>query len=91
MSIVNFPTRIQNYSSTAIDNVFIDSSRKEHISVELVINRLSDHNAQLPVIKNIESISNYHNYRKRIRLINKDTVKEFITHLRNETWESVST
>jgi hypothetical protein len=83
MSIVNFPTRIQNYSSTAIDNVFMDSSRKEHISIEPVINGLSDHDAQLLVIKNIESISNYHNYRKQTRLINKDTVKEFITHLSN--------
>jgi hypothetical protein len=84
MSVVNFPTRIQNYSSTAIDNVFIDSSRKHHISIEPVINGLSDHDAQLLVIKNIESFSNYHNYRKRTRLINNDTIKEFITHLSNE-------
>jgi hypothetical protein len=41
MSIVNFTTRIQNYSSTAIDNVFIGSSRREHISIEPVINGLS--------------------------------------------------
>jgi exonuclease III len=54
MSIVSFPTRIQNYSNTAIDNVFIDSSRKEHISIEPVINGLSDHDTQLLVIKNIE-------------------------------------
>jgi hypothetical protein len=51
-------------NSTAIDNVFIDSSRKEHIYIELVINGLSYHDAQFLVIKNIESISNYHNYRK---------------------------
>jgi hypothetical protein len=54
-----------------------------------VINGLSDHDVLL-VIKNIESISNYHNYRKWTRLINKDTVKEFITHLSNENWDSVS-
>jgi hypothetical protein len=60
MSIVNFPTRIQNYSSTAIDNVFIDSSRKEHNSIEPVTNGLPDHDAQLLAIKNIESIYNYH-------------------------------
>jgi hypothetical protein len=78
MSIVNFPTRIQNYSSSAIDNVFIDSSRKEHISIEPVINGLSDHDAQLLFIKNIESISSYRNYRKGTRLIKRDTVKELI-------------
>jgi len=54
MSIVKFPTRIQNYSSTAIDNVFIEISRKDDISVELVTYELSDHDAQLLVIKNVE-------------------------------------
>jgi hypothetical protein len=53
MPTVNFPTRIQNYSSTAIDNIFIDNSRKDHISIEPVINGLSDHDAQLLFIKNI--------------------------------------
>jgi hypothetical protein len=51
---------------------------------------ISDHDAQLLLIKNTESISNYHNDRKRTRLINKDTVTEFITHLNNESWDSVS-
>jgi exonuclease III len=74
MSVVNFPTRIQNYSSTAIHNVFIDSSRKDNISIEPVINGLSDY-ARLLVIRNMESIFNYHNYRKQIRLINNDTKK----------------
>jgi predicted transcriptional regulator len=83
MSIVNFPTRIQNYSSTATDNVFIDSSRKYNISIEAVIHGLSDHDAQLLVIKHVESISNHHNYRKLMRLINNDTIKEFITYLSN--------
>jgi hypothetical protein len=50
---------------------------------------LGYHDAQLLVIKNIESSSNYHNYRKRIRLINKDTIKECITHLIDENWDSV--
>jgi hypothetical protein len=49
LSIANYlqmnPTRIQNYSSTAIDNVFIDRSRKDHISVKPVINKLSEHGA----------------------------------------------
>jgi hypothetical protein len=89
MSAVKLPKRIKNYSSTATDNAFIDSSRKYHISIEPVINGLSDHEAQLLVIKNIESIFNYHNYRKQIRLINNDTIIEFITHLSNENWDSV--
>jgi hypothetical protein len=79
MSIVNFPIRIQNYSSITTDNVFIDSSSIEHISIEPVRNELSDHDAQLLVIKNIESISSYHNHGKQTRLINKGTVQN-LTH-----------
>jgi hypothetical protein len=44
MSTVNFPTRIQNYFSTATENMFIDSSRKD-ISI--------DHDAQLLVVKKV--------------------------------------
>jgi hypothetical protein len=54
-----------------------------------VIIGLSDHDAQLPLIRNEESISNYYNYRKRTRLIDNDTVKEFITYLSNENWNSI--
>jgi hypothetical protein len=70
-------TRIHNYSSTACGNIFIGVSRKYHISVELVINGLRDHDAQLLVIRNIESVSSYRNHRKQIRLMNNDTIKEF--------------
>jgi hypothetical protein len=37
----------------------------------------------------VKSISNYHNYRKRIRLTNNDIIEEFITYLSNENWNSV--
>jgi hypothetical protein len=43
ISTVDFPTRIQNGSSTTIDNVFIHSTRKDHYSIKPVINGLSDH------------------------------------------------
>jgi hypothetical protein len=89
MSIVKFPSGIQNYSSSAFDNVCICCSRKGHISIELVINGLSDHNAQFLLIKNVESISNYYNYRKQIGLISNYTIKEFLTYLSNENWDSV--
>lgn len=79
MSVLNFPTRIQNYCSTAIYNAVIDSFMKDHISIEPVVNELSHHYAELLVIKNIKSTSNSHNYVKT-RLINNDTVTEFTTH-----------
>jgi hypothetical protein len=50
----------------------------EHISIKPVINGLSDHDAQLLVIKNINLISNSHNDKKVIRVINEVTINEFI-------------
>jgi len=50
-SAVNFPTRIINGSSTAINNVFIDLSR--NFTINPLINGLSDRDAQLLKIANI--------------------------------------
>jgi hypothetical protein len=86
-SIVSFPTRIQNSSSSAIDNIFIDCSRLEHISIKPVINGLSDHDPQLLVIKNINPIPNFHNYKKVTRVVNDVTINEFIKNLSSEDWE----
>jgi hypothetical protein len=56
ISTVNFSTRIQSRLSTAIDNVFIDSIRKDHYSMKPVISRLSEHDALLIVINNINQL-----------------------------------
>jgi len=45
ISIINFPTRVQNTSSTAIDNIFIDVSQFESYTVTPITNGLSDHDA----------------------------------------------
>jgi hypothetical protein len=87
-SIVDFPIRIQNYSSTVISDIFVGSCRKDCIYIEPVIDGLSDHDAKLLVIRNIESILNY-NYEKQTRLINNDTAGEFTTHLSNVNWKYV--
>jgi hypothetical protein len=73
-SVVSFPTRIQNSSNSAIDNIFIDSSRLVHISIKSVVTGLSDHDAQLLVIKNINPIPNFHNYKKVTREVNDVTI-----------------
>jgi hypothetical protein len=69
-STVNFPTRIQNGSSTAIDNDFIDSTRKDHYSVKPVINGLPHHDAQIIVINNVKPIVSNYNCRKQTTLLN---------------------
>jgi len=46
-SIVYFPTRLQNKSATANDNIFIDISKFSHYVISPLYNGLSDHDAQL--------------------------------------------
>jgi hypothetical protein len=45
-SVVNFPTRTQQYSAKAIDNIFIDVTKMRYYSICPIINGLSDHVAQ---------------------------------------------
>jgi hypothetical protein len=50
---VTFGTRLQNNSSTAIDNMFVDNSRINLSSVSPTIKDLWDQEAQILTIKNI--------------------------------------
>jgi hypothetical protein len=59
---------------------------KDHICIEPVIDGLSDCDAKLPVIKNIESTLNCQETRQT-RLINNDSAKEVTTHVSNVNWQ----
>jgi hypothetical protein len=50
ISIVNFPSRVNNTSASALDNFFIDASHYEDFSVIPFWNDLSDHDAQILTI-----------------------------------------
>jgi exonuclease III len=50
---VKFPTRVQNQSSTAIDNIFINNYKFTKYTVSPIYNGLLDHDAQLLTIKDI--------------------------------------
>ena len=85
-STVQFPTRIFNGSSTAIDNIFIDLSK--HFTINPLINWFSDHSAQLLKLENIsapiqEFTSCY------VRDINSFTIHEFQSKLSTERWEDI--
>jgi hypothetical protein len=86
---VNFATRIQNNSNTAIDNIFVDSIRLNSSSTSPITNGLSDHDAQLLTINNIVAAVNLIRLKQRTRKINNDTIMQFQHLLKNETWESV--
>jgi hypothetical protein len=55
---LDFATRIQNKSSTAIDTVLVDNSRLRSPITSPLINGLSDHDAQLLTITNIYAATN---------------------------------
>jgi len=50
---INFAVIIQNNSSTAIDNLFVDNGRINLSSISPIIRDLSDHDVQIVTIKNI--------------------------------------
>jgi hypothetical protein len=56
---VNFASRIQNDSSTAIDNIFVDVTRLSSSSTSSIINGLSDHDAQFLMMNNLAVAGNF--------------------------------
>jgi hypothetical protein len=87
-AIVTFPTRSQDTSSTMIDNIFIDNLKIPNYTVSLFINSLSDHDAQLLIIKDINLQSQDH-YVYTTRNINNYSINEFKISLSYETWDCV--
>jgi arginine deiminase len=51
---VDFPTRTNNSSSIAIDNIFIDKYKNTIFTINPLPNRLSDHDAQILILHNIK-------------------------------------
>jgi hypothetical protein len=60
-SVVDFPRKIQNYSSSVIGNIFRVSSSRDFIYIEPAVDDSSDCDAKLGVINYIGLILNYHN------------------------------
>ena len=86
---VDFATRIQNKSYTAIDNIFIDNNRLNSSYTTALINGLSDHDAQFLAINNTYVARNKMPFKQKIRAINGYTLTNFQTLLKQEMWESV--
>ena len=76
-STVNFPTWIQKNSATAIDNIFIDTSKMGIYIISPLINGLSDHDAQFITLHSFTSRPPSKNYRL-IRDINDHTINDFL-------------
>jgi hypothetical protein len=86
---VNFPTRFQNSSSTAIDNLFIDSTRLNSSYTAPIIKGLSDHDAQFLTISDINTEINLAPFKWRLRKIDNETIAQFQCLLVNETSDPI--
>ena len=100
IGIVDFPTRINHTSASTIDYIFIEISRFEDYLVIPVSNYLSDHDAQILIIKIpvqmqsdrlkiIRKVEMQPARLKIIRKVDKHTILDFIYKLSNESWDSV--
>ena len=87
-STVYFPTRLQNNSATAIDNIFIDTSKFDNYGILAIINGLSDHDAQLITINDIH-LKVLNNTPRFIRRFNEHGILDFRIKLSLETWDNV--
>jgi len=87
--IVNFPTRINDYTETTIDNIFLDRSKNENLIIELYYNILSDHDAQILTL----CIPSHKSFKPGLartgRKYNDSSVSEFKMNLSYENWENV--
>jgi hypothetical protein len=87
-STVYFPARLQNNLATAVDNIFVDTSKFPNYVISPLFNGLSDHDAQLIKLSDIDlKIQNASI--KIIRKIDTYSVLDFQYKLSFETWNSV--
>jgi exonuclease III len=85
---IKFPTRIARTSSTAIDAIFIDTSKYDNFNASSLSNGLSDHEAQLITIVKLSNQDHGH-MKQAYRKINEATINDFLYQLSHETWNHV--
>jgi hypothetical protein len=62
----------------------VDNSRLNLSSISLIINGLSDHNAQILTIKTIYATINKFSLKQRTRSVNNETIMNFQTLLKRK-------
>jgi len=86
--IVNFPTRINTYTETIIDNIFLDRSKNENFIIELYYNGLSDHDTQMLTLYIPSHNSCKHGLVRTGRKYDDSSINEFKMKLSYENWEN---
>jgi hypothetical protein len=85
---VNYVTRIQNSSSTAMENIFVDSTRLSSSCTSPIVNGLSVHDAQFLAVNTSTTKVNLIPLKQRTRNINSETISQFQHILEKETLET---
>jgi hypothetical protein len=80
---------MQNESTTAIDNILVDNSRLGSTITLSLISGLSDHDAQILTINNIHAATKKVSLKQRTRIINSETLTNFQSLLKQETWQYI--
>jgi exonuclease III len=86
--IVHFPTRTLGSSSTATDNIFLDTNTFFNYTVSPLYNGLADHDAQLLTINNL-NLQLYSHCTHTTRSLNIYSIKDFKITLSYESWDGV--
>jgi hypothetical protein len=87
-SSVYFPSVLQNKSATTVDNIFIDTSKFPNYVVSPLYTGLSDHDARLITLSNID-IKIQNPKLKIIRRIDTYAILHFWYKLSFEAWDSI--
>jgi hypothetical protein len=87
--VVNFPTRIFNNKGTLIDSIFLDNMKYNSISVYPLENGLSDHDAQILVVENVELPPQKPAHKNKTWTVDVQIVAKFQMLLKEETWDTV--
>jgi hypothetical protein len=86
-STVYFPARIQNNFATAIDNIFINTSKFDDYIISPIVNGLFHHNAQLIILSDI-NLKILNNTLRFTRNVDKHGILDFQIKLSLETWDN---
>lgn len=87
-STIHFPTRIQNGSVSPTDNIFNDLTKNQNYTIRPFINGLSDHNAQIIKLNNINTLKQF-SETQIIRNFSKYSIRVFKIKLSYKTWNSI--
>jgi len=87
-STVQFPTRIQNNSHCAIDNIFINKFKFSNFLLYPITKRLSHHDGRSIIMRNMLE-QNYNTYFYFNWKMDKFSIIDFNTKLSYESWEDI--